>query len=71
MNYRRSHKHTPEDLERAYLADLITSARSSFRETRKGGFWEGDAEMIAYAEKCQAEFRAGRAALKARISEAA
>lgn len=60
----KKYEYSATELERARLADLLNDARSSFRETRAGGYWAGNAGMIAYAEKCQAEYKAGRAALR-------
>jgi hypothetical protein len=52
--------------ERSRLVDLLIDARCAFRDTRKGGAWEGDRKMISYAEKCHREYKAGRVALNLR-----
>ncbi len=62
--YRKAYEYTATELERARLADLVSDARSSFRECRAGGYWEGNAKMLAYAEKCRQEFKVGKRALR-------
>ena len=54
-------KYSASALDRARAADLLIDARASYRETRPGGFWHGNAmesaALLASAARDVAESR--------------